>query len=82
MRALATDVALRRRLGEAARAYWAGRHTLGRMADDYIRAMETAAGCAAPAAADLPGHLVDDHGDAARAIARHFGIDVDVLSAR
>jgi glycosyltransferase involved in cell wall biosynthesis len=82
MRTLAADAALRGRLGEAARAFWRAGHTLGRMAEDYIRAIETAAGRAAPGVAGLPGHLVDDHGEPARAIARHLGVDVDVLSAR
>ena len=39
LRRLVADEALRDALGEAARAYWAGRHTVAHMAEDYGRAI-------------------------------------------
>jgi glycosyltransferase involved in cell wall biosynthesis len=59
MRRLASDRALRDRLGHAARRYWEGEHTLDRMADDYERVMASARQMPPPAV-DLPAHLRPD----------------------
>lgn len=45
---LATDAALRDRLGAAGRAYWEREHTVDRMADDYDRMLRLAAARPAP----------------------------------
>jgi glycosyltransferase involved in cell wall biosynthesis len=60
--ALASDAALRRTLGDNARARWARLHTLARMADDYRAAIGDAVRQPAGEAA-LPDHL-QDHGTA------------------
>lgn len=59
---LAGDAALRARLGDRARAWWAARHTLAHMEEDYLAAI--AAARAQPAEpvgrATLPPHLLDE----------------------
>jgi glycosyltransferase involved in cell wall biosynthesis len=57
LRRLAADEPLRRRLGQAARAYWAREHSPARMLDDYRRAIARAAATPDPGPA-LPPHLV------------------------
>ncbi len=49
MTRLATDPALRTRLGGAARAWWEREHTVARMADDYERLLARAAAVPPPA---------------------------------
>jgi glycosyltransferase involved in cell wall biosynthesis len=56
---LASDAARRRRIGEAARAWWAARHTPRVMADDYLEIIEQTARRPAPDIA-LPKHLRPD----------------------
>ena len=56
MRRLATDAALREKLGRAGQAYWLANHTPEAMADDYVRVIAEAAQRAAPAV-DLPPHM-------------------------
>jgi glycosyltransferase involved in cell wall biosynthesis len=80
MRGLAGDGALRRALGDAGRAYWSAGHTLDAMADDYQRAIARAAGEPARRADDLPAHFTEDYSTPARAIARAFGIELDILA--
>jgi hypothetical protein len=53
---LATDAALRERLGAAGRSYWEREHTVARMADDYDRAIKQAAAHPAPPI-EGPAHL-------------------------
>jgi glycosyltransferase involved in cell wall biosynthesis len=80
MRALAGDEALRRRLGGAGRAYWSRHHTLDAMADDYLRVVIAATAAEPPRRADdLPSHFTDDHTSTARALARRFGLEPDIL---
>jgi glycosyltransferase involved in cell wall biosynthesis len=56
---LASDTGLRRRIGQAARACWAARHTPRMMADDYLELIEQAAARQPPDVA-LPKHLRPD----------------------
>jgi glycosyltransferase involved in cell wall biosynthesis len=72
---LITDVALRERLGRAARAYYLRHHTLARMTGDYVRVAAGAAALPPPAAA-LPSHLRPDPLGLARAIAADIGADL------
>lgn len=59
MRRLATDAALRDRLGGQARRWWEREHTVARMVGDYEQAIARAASAPAPAASpDWPPHLV------------------------
>src|SRR5262245_3618778 len=79
MRALADDARLRAAMGDAGRAYWRANHTIDAMAGDYRRVMEIAAAAPAPTVAGLPAHFTDDHSSHARALARAFDVDVDIL---
>ena len=79
MRALASDAALRDAMGRAGREYWLAQHTVEAMAEDYRRILPMAARLPAPAVDDLPAHFVDDYSAPARAIARAFGVEVDIL---
>jgi glycosyltransferase involved in cell wall biosynthesis len=79
MRRLAQDAGLRTDLGRAGRAYWSARHTLDVMATDYARVIADAIPRRPPAVADLPAHFTHDDADQARAIARVFGVVVDIL---
>jgi glycosyltransferase involved in cell wall biosynthesis len=81
MRALVEAPQLREDLGRAGQRHWAAHHTLEAMADDYRRVLAAAADRAAPRPADLPPHFVEDGLEPARAIARRFGVEVDVLRA-
>jgi len=75
---LVGDEALRNALGDAARAYWAGRHTVTHMAEGYERALEAAEARSAPGVS-LPSHLRPDPLAHARAILREIGGDERVL---
>jgi glycosyltransferase involved in cell wall biosynthesis len=79
MRRLAADARFRDELGAAGRAYWAADHTIEAMADDYRRLLHEAAARAAPIVRDLPPHFTNDYAGLARTIARHFGVDVDII---
>ena len=71
--ALATDTALRRTLGDNARARWARLHTLPRMTDAYRSAIEEATRHPAPQPA-LPAHLLDDGTATLRRIVTDMGM--------
>jgi glycosyltransferase involved in cell wall biosynthesis len=79
MQRLATDGALRDELGRNGHEYWARHHTLDLMEHDYRRLMHFVAGRPAPMPSGLPEHITDDHGAAARRIARQFDTEVDIL---
>jgi glycosyltransferase involved in cell wall biosynthesis len=70
---LATDAALRQRLGEAARAWWRAHHQLEPMADAYLRVIATALGTPPPEP-QLPSHLIDDGTTHARGLATDLGV--------
>jgi glycosyltransferase involved in cell wall biosynthesis len=71
LKRLVRDAPLRTRLGASARAWWARRHTLERMAADYISALGEAARLRAPEVA-LPPHLRPDPARFARELAARF----------
>ena len=78
MLALARDDELRRRIGEAARAWWAAGSRMEHSAEDYERVM--AAAVARPAARRaIPPHLDRDGGSRARDILEPFGVLPDFL---
>jgi glycosyltransferase involved in cell wall biosynthesis len=79
MRRLASDAPFRETLARAGRAFWAAHHTLDGMVDDYRRLLHEAPGRPAPIVTDLPRHVTNDYAGLARAIARQFGVDVDIL---
>lgn len=70
---LATDVALRASLGQAARAWWEQHHRLDEMADAYQRVIRTAIDSAVPNPT-LPPHLLADASDHGHALARQLGV--------
>lgn len=70
---LATDAALRQRLGDAARVWWRTHHQLAPMADAYVRLMAAAAETPAPAVA-LPPHLLDDGSGLLKRLATGLGV--------
>jgi glycosyltransferase involved in cell wall biosynthesis len=78
MRRLTADGALRESLGRNAAAHAAGHHRLDLLAQDYLRAVESAAGLTPRHVAGLPPHLVDDGGGTARRVLADFGVDADV----
>jgi glycosyltransferase involved in cell wall biosynthesis len=59
MRRLASDAALRSKLGEAGRRHWEREHSMPRMLADYDRVLADAAARPAPRPA-LPDHLVNN----------------------
>lgn len=75
LRRLATDADLRARVGRAARAHWAARHTVAYMAADYLGVLERTAARAAPAVT-LPAHLRPDPLAHARALVAPLGVDL------
>ena len=78
MRRLCDDPRLRADIGRAGCEYWIAGHSLDAMADDYRRLVTTALSCPAPAPDDLPSHFRQDYSDLARAVARRFGVSVDL----
>lgn len=76
LRRLAADERLRRMLGANARQWWASRHTLAHMLEDYLHALDvTRRTPAVPAArASLPAHLLDTAEETLEAIAGQFGV--------
>ncbi|HXG87815.1 MAG TPA: glycosyltransferase family 4 protein [Vicinamibacterales bacterium] len=71
---LATDRALRERLGRAARRWFESHHQLGAMADAYQRCIAEAVAAAAPAV-DPPAHLTSDGGDLVQTLTDRFGVE-------
>jgi glycosyltransferase involved in cell wall biosynthesis len=74
---LASDHALRARLGAAARAWWEAHHRLETMADCYERVLAQAASMTAPTRA-LPHHLKNDGTTTARTLADTLGVNSSV----
>jgi glycosyltransferase involved in cell wall biosynthesis len=74
---LATDPALRTRLGRAAREHWERYHTLACMAQDYNRVLDRAMARPVVPARGLPAHLRADGTDLARRLlaGMHTGVD-------
>jgi glycosyltransferase involved in cell wall biosynthesis len=79
MRRLATDTRLREAIARNGHEYFAANHTIEMMADDYRRLLPEAAERATPVVTGLPAHFTRDYGKEARAVARQFGVAVDVL---
>jgi glycosyltransferase involved in cell wall biosynthesis len=79
MHRLATDTPLREAMAREGLDYFSAHHTIEMMADDYRRLLPEAAARKAPVVADLPAHFTRDYGEEARAVAREFGVAVDVL---
>jgi glycosyltransferase involved in cell wall biosynthesis len=75
MHRLTIDEGLRERLGRAARRYWEQEHTLARMVDDYLGAIECGIRAAEPAR-PLPSALRPDALEHTRALLGRFGGDV------
>jgi glycosyltransferase involved in cell wall biosynthesis len=75
MRRLATDAALRERLGHAGREWWEREHTVEAMVDDYERVMREATARPAPDVA-LPAHMHDAGDRRLRALLEPFGVTV------
>ena len=68
---LATDAGLRERLGRAARRYWEGTHSFGRMRDEYLALIDRAA--SRPASIVHAPVLEDDPWSHARVQTTKFG---------
>jgi len=73
MRRLASDAALRRTLGAAARRYWEREHSIPRMVEDYRRVLARAASRPAPAVT-LPEHLVTGGDRVLRQVLQEMGV--------
>ena len=73
MRRLATQPALRERLGRAAAEYWRREHAPEHMVEDYLALIDRALHRAIPQPA-LPAHLLADGGRLLDAIAAQFGV--------
>jgi glycosyltransferase involved in cell wall biosynthesis len=79
MRTLASDEALRGRIGRAGRTYWDANHTVDMMTGDYQRLIELAAAQPARSPASLPAHFTEDHSGTVRTVAARFGLPVDQI---
>lgn len=79
MRQLLDDPPARERIARAGHAFWAERHTLDAMADDYKRVLPEAIASAQPEVTDLPTHFTADYSGLAKEIVRKFGVDVDLF---
>jgi glycosyltransferase involved in cell wall biosynthesis len=73
MRRLATQPALRERLGHAAAEYWRREHAPEHMVEDYLALIDRALHRGVPQPA-LPAHLLADGGRVLDAIAAQFGV--------
>jgi glycosyltransferase involved in cell wall biosynthesis len=73
LKALASDAALRQRLGANARDYWRAHHTVAHMIGDYETAIARGAVSPAPTVT-LPAHLRSDGFELARDLARSSGV--------
>jgi glycosyltransferase involved in cell wall biosynthesis len=71
LKRLAADAKLRDGLGQAARAWWAERHTLAHMTADYRRELQDAAQLTPPSI-ELPAHLRPQPDARARALLAAF----------
>ena len=78
MLALARDATLRRRCGDAARAWWAASARMEHSAEDYERVMAAAAARPTTRYA-IPRHLNQDGGRHARRLLAPFGLLPDIL---
>jgi glycosyltransferase involved in cell wall biosynthesis len=74
LRRLASDAALRKSLGKAARDYWAASHSHDVMAADYSRLMDEAAHITTTTPVSLPAHVVDSAGGTLRDVMNTFGL--------
>ena len=81
MRRLATDAALRRALGNAARAHWLREHSPDAMLADYERALERARSTPAPRR-HLPPHLVNDGTRVLEGLLAPFGLPSPLSQTR
>jgi len=79
MRRLATDPDLRAAVGRAGLEYFTAHHTIDLMTAGYVRLLSRAADRTVRIVAGLPAHFTDDHGEEARAVARQFGVAIDIL---
>lgn len=79
MRELATDARARADVANAGHAWWSAHHTMELMAADYRAVIARAIATAAPAAADLPQHFLDDYSAPARELLRRVGAAVDLF---
>jgi len=70
---LASDAALRERLGESGHAWWRAHHQLQPMADAYVHLVAAAIASPVPDI-DLPPHLTDDGSRHARRLATGLGV--------
>jgi glycosyltransferase involved in cell wall biosynthesis len=70
---LASDAALRQRLGGAAREWWRRHHQLSPMADAYLRVIAAARALPKPEL-ELPPHLLDDATARAKRLATELGL--------
>jgi glycosyltransferase involved in cell wall biosynthesis len=82
MRRLATDAALRDRLGYAARAFWEDHHTLACMVEDYERAIARTLELPVRRPAGLPAHLLEDGTAQVRQMVKALGVRVDFLEEK
>jgi hypothetical protein len=77
MRRLAADAALRETLARAGHEYWLREHTVDAMAVDYRRVIAAAVAQPPPEPNGLPANFTEDHSEAARRIARQFGLTIN-----
>jgi glycosyltransferase involved in cell wall biosynthesis len=77
MRRLASDAALRGKIGAAGRRYWEREHSLRRMLEDYRRVIAAAAVRPAPAVA-LPVHLRNNGDHLLNRLLGEIGVAADV----
>jgi hypothetical protein len=81
MRRLASDAALRARVGAAGLRYWDREHSMPRMIEDYRRIIAAAAAHPAPAVA-LPAHLVNSGDHLLNRLLGEVGVNANVWDAR
>jgi len=79
MRRLATDPALRERLGRAAASYWEREHSMRPAIEDYRRVLATARHCPVPPVT-LPVHLRTSGGEGLNQLLEPFGLSANVWS--
>jgi glycosyltransferase involved in cell wall biosynthesis len=79
MRELGADAPKRKTLAAAGHAYWSNHHTLEHMAGDYRGLLRRAHERTAPQAVDLPTHFTADYTAHARAVAREFRVNLDLI---
>jgi glycosyltransferase involved in cell wall biosynthesis len=79
MRRLATDTALRERLGRAAAAYWEREHSMSAAIEDYCRVLAAAQQWPV-APPPLPAHLRTSGGERLQQLLEPFGLSANVWS--